>query len=218
MTGREFVESLYRRYFDELEGPVVAIRKALAELDPATPEFVNLMQRQAKKELAHGMAFTRAILQYQELEPQERAHVAEQAADEFRHHALIRAYLEARGARDDVPSDAYDVYFAQFLEGDVRAFRLCNIAEKSAVLFMEHLRDVTPDPAVREMAAAIVDDEEGHEERVTEKLAGFAEQEENRGFLERMFVRSWATQKEGVEREGRELGVDVDGICARFKP
>lgn len=218
MTGKEFVESLYRRYFDELEGPVVAIRKALAELDPATPEFVNLMQRQAKKELAHGMAFTRAILQYQELEPHERAHVAEQAADEFRHHALIRDYLEARGARDDVPSDAYDVYFGQFLEGDVRAFRLCNIAEKSAVLFMEHLRDVTPDPAVREMAAAIVDDEEGHEERVTEKLARFAEQKENREFLETMFLRSWATQKEGVEREGRELGVDVDKILARFKP
>ena len=51
MTGREFVESLWRRYHTELEGPVIAIRKALAELDPQTPEFVGLMQRQAKKEV-----------------------------------------------------------------------------------------------------------------------------------------------------------------------
>ena len=36
MTGREFVESLWSRYHDELEGPVIAIRKALAELDPRT--------------------------------------------------------------------------------------------------------------------------------------------------------------------------------------
>lgn len=216
MTGREFIDALYRRHFDALEGPVVAIRKALAELDPRSQEFVNLMQRQAKKELAHGMAFTRAILQYGELEPHERAHVAEQAADEFRHHALIKDYLETRGALDDVPSDAYDAYFGQFLEGDVRAFRLCNIAEKSAVIFMEHLRDVTPDPVVREMVRAIVEDEEGHEERVTEQLARFAAHEDNRDFLETMFVQSWATQKEGVEREGRELGVDVDKILAQF--
>lgn len=216
MTGRDFVESLYQRHFASLEGPVIAVRKALAQLDPGSPEFVALMQRQAKKELAHGMAFTRAILQYDQLEPHERAHVAEQAADEFRHHALICDYLEARGVQDDVPSDAYDSYFGQFLAGDIRAFRLCNIAEKSAVVFMEHLRDVTPDPAVREMARAIVEDEEGHEERVTEKLARFAENEENREFLEAMFVQSWATQKEGVVREGKELGVDVEGILARF--
>lgn len=217
MTGKEFVESLYHRHFDELEGPVVAIRKTLAELDPHTPEFVGLMQRQAKKELAHGLAFTKAVLQYDELEPHERAHVAEQAADELKHYALIKDYLNSRNADDDVPSDAYDTYFGQFLTGDIRAFRLCNIAEKSAVIFMEHLRDVTPDPVVRQMAKAIVDDEEGHGERVTAKLARFAEDEENREFLENMYVQSWATQKEGVIREGRELGVDVDGILARFK-
>lgn len=217
MTGREFVESLYRRYFDTLEGPVVAIRKALAELDPESREFVNLMQRQAKKEFAHGVAFSKAVLQYRELEPHERADVAEQAADEFRHYALIKDYLETRNADDDVPSDAYDAYFGQFLTGDIRAFRLCNIAEKSAVIFMEHLRDVTPDPLVRKMASAIVDDEEGHEERVTAKLADFAQDEANRPFLEQMFVQSWATQKEGVVREGRELGVNVDAILARFE-
>jgi len=217
MTGKEFVESLYHRYFETLEGPVVAIRKALAELDPKSPEFVNLMQRQAKKEFAHGVAFTKAVLQYDELEPHERAQVAEQAADEFRHYALIKDYLNARNANDDVPSDAYDAYFGQFLMGDIRAFRLCNIAEKSAVIFMEHLRDVTPDPVVRQMAKAIVDDEEGHEERVTAKLAGFAEDAANREFLENMFVQSWSTQREGVVREGRELGVDVDRILAQFK-
>ncbi len=216
MTGREFVESLGRRYHDELEGPVIAIRKALAELDPDSPQFVALMQRQAKKELAHAVAFTKALLQYDELEPHERAHVAEQAADEYKHHALIREYLDGRGAGDDVPVAAYDGYFGQFLTGDVRAFRLCNIAEKSAVVFMEHMRDTTPDPAVRQLAKDIVDDEEGHEDMVMEKLARFAEDPANREFLENMFVQSWSSQKEGVIREGRELGVDVDGILQGF--
>ncbi len=218
MTGREFVESLWSRYHDELEGPVIAIRKALAELDPRTPEFVALMQRQAKKELAHGVAFTRALLQYGELEPHERAHVAEQAADEYKHYALITDYLDGRDAADDVPADAYDGYFGQFLTGDVRAFRLCNIAEKSAVVFMQHLRDVTPDPVVRQLAKDIVDDEEGHEDMVMKKLARFAEDAGNREFLENMFVQSWGSQKEGVIREGRDLGVDVDGILRDFKP
>lgn len=217
MTGREFVASLWSRYHDELEGPVIAVRKALAELDPRSPEFVALMQRQAKKELAHAVAFTRALLQYSELEPHERAHVAEQAADEYKHYALIRDYLDSRGAPDDVPADAYDGYFGQFLTGDVRAFRLCNIAEKSAVVFMEHMRDVTPDPVVRQLAKDIVDDEEGHEEMVMEKLAAFAEEAGNREFLENMFVQSWSSQKEGVMREGRELGVDVDGVLREFK-
>ena len=216
MTGREFVESLWSRYHDELEGPVIAIRKALAELDPRSPEFVGLMQRQAKKELAHGVAFTKALLQYGELEPHERAHMAEQAADEYRHYALIKDYLTGRGAADDIPAEAYDGYFGQFLTGDVRAFRLCNIAEKSAVVFMQHLRDVTPDPVVRQLAKDIVDDEEGHEDLVMEKLARFAEDPANREFLENMFVQSWSSQKEGVIREGRELGVDVDGILQRF--
>ena len=217
MTGREFVESLWSRYHDELEGPVIAIRKALAELDPQTPEFVSLMQRQAKKELAHAVAFTKALLQYGELEHHERAGVAEQAADEYRHYALIKDYLAGRGAADDIPAEAYDGYFGQFLTGDVRAFRLCNIAEKSAVVFMEHMRDVTPDPVVRQLAKDIVDDEEGHEDMVMEKLARFAEDPGNREFLENMFVQSWTSQKEGVIREGRELGIDVDAILGRFK-
>ncbi len=216
MTGREFVESLWRRYHTELEGPVIAIRKALAELDPQTPEFVGLMQRQAKKELAHAVAFTKALLQYRELEPHERAHVAEQAADEYRHYALIKDYLAKRGATDDVSADAYDGYFGQFLAGDVRAFRLCNIAEKSAVVFMQHMRDVTVDPVVRKLAKDIVDDEEGHEDLIMGKLARFADDPSNREFLEDMFVRSWGSQKEGVVIEGRELGVDVDGILLRI--
>ena len=217
MTGREFVESLWSRYHDELEGPVIAIRKALAELDPASPEFVGLMQRQAKKELAHAVAFTKALLQYDELEPHERYDVAEQAADEYKHYALIKDYLDSRGVADDIPAQAYDGYFGQFLTGDVRAFRLCNIAEKSAVVFMVHLRDVTPDPVVRQLAKDIVDDEEGHEDLVMDKLARFAEDAGNREFLENMFVQSWSSQKEGVIREGRELGVDVDGILRRFE-
>lgn len=216
MTGREFVESLWSRYHDELEGPVIAIRKALAELAPSSPEFVALMQRQAKKELAHAVAFTKALLQYDELEPHERAHVAEQAADEYKHHALIKDYLDSRGAADDVPVAAYDGYFGQFLTGDIRAFRLCNIAEKSAVVFMEHMRDTTPDSTVRQLAKDIVDDEEGHEDMVMEKLARFAEDPANREFLENMFVQSWSSQKEGVIREGRELGIDVDGILQDF--
>lgn len=216
MTGKEFVESLWSRHHTELEGPVIAIRKALAELDPQTTEFVGLMQRQAKKELAHAVAFTKALLQYHELEPHERARVAEQAADEYRHYALIKDYLATRGATDDVSADAYDGYFGQFLAGDVRAFRLCNIAEKSAVVFMQHMRDVTIDPVVRKLAKDIVDDEEGHEDLIMEKLARFADDPSNREFLEDMFVRSWGSQKEGVVIEGRELGVDVDGILLRI--
>ena len=53
---------------------------------------------------------------------------------------------------------------------------------------------------------------EGQEDRVMEKLARFAEDPGNREMLEKMFVQSWSSQKEGVMREGRELGIDVDGI------
>ena len=48
--------------------------------------------------------------------------MAEQAADEYRHYALIKDYLTGRGAADDIPAEAYDGYFGQFLTGDVRAF------------------------------------------------------------------------------------------------
>ena len=76
---------------------------------------------------------------------------------------------------------------------------------------------MTPDPVVRQLAKDIVDDEEGHEDMVMEKLARFAEDAGNREFLENMFVQSWGSQKEGVIREGRDLGVDVDGILRDFK-
>ena len=76
---------------------------------------------------------------------------------------------------------------------------------------------MTPDPVVRKLAKDIVDDEEGHEDMVMEKLARFAEDPGNREFLENMFVQSWSSQKDGVIREGRELGIDVDGILRRFE-
>ncbi|MBI2360969.1 MAG: hypothetical protein HYV04_19025, partial [Deltaproteobacteria bacterium] len=96
-------------------------------------------------------------------------------------------------------------------------FRLCNIAEKSAVAFIDHLWHVSPDPEVRQMAEAMVGDEEGHEDRVLENLGRFAADESKRVFLERHFVQSWATQKEGVFLEARELGVDVENVVAKFK-
>ena len=77
-------------------------------------------------------------------------------------------------------------------------------------------RDVTVDPVVRQLAKDIVDDEEGHEDLIMGKLARFADDPSNREFLEDMFVRSWGSQKEGVVIEGRELGVDVDGILLRI--
>lgn len=195
---------------------MLALRKALAELDPATPEFVMLMQRQAKREARHGVAFTKALLQYPEFAHHERADVAEQAAEEYRHFAIIKDYLLERG--EDVegdPVDAYDGYFDRFLEGDIRAFRLCNIAEKSAVVFIEHLRDATHDDRVRRMAEAILADEEEHGELLSAKLARIAEDESARAFLEEQFVQSWSSQKTGVMAEARELGVDVDRVMAR---
>ncbi|MGH7771142.1 MAG: ferritin-like domain-containing protein [Candidatus Binatia bacterium] len=218
MTGQDFIDYLYRKYYPELEGPIIAVRKALAEVDPQSPAFVSLMQRQAKRELRHGIAFTKALLQYPELDHHERAEVAEQAADEYKHHALIKDYLRSRGADvEDIPVDAYDSYFGQFLSGDVEAFRLCNIAEKSAVVFMNHLRTVSKDPEVRRLAAEIIGDEEGHEDRVREKLARIAEDESRREFLERHFVQSWASQKKGVFLEAKELGIDLDKVLAEFR-
>jgi hypothetical protein len=218
MTGAEFVDYLYQKYFPELEGPILAVRKALAELDTQSSAFVSLMQRQAKRELSHGIAFTKALLQYKELDHHEQTEVAEQAADEYKHYALIKDYLRSRGADvEDIPADAYDVYFGQFLTGDVEAFRLCNIAEKSAVVFMTHMSQASKDPAVRKLASAIVGDEEGHEERIKAKLAEVAEDESRRAFLEKHFVQSWASQKEGVFLEAKELGLDLDMILTRFK-
>ncbi len=218
MTGQEFIGYLYRKYYPELEGPILAVRKALAELDPQSPSFLSLMQRQAKRELRHALAFTKALLQYPELDHHERAEIAEQAADEYKHHALIKDYLRSRGADvEDIPADAYDSYFGQFLSGDVEAFRLCNIAEKSAVVFMIHLSTVSKDPEVRRLAAEIIGDEEGHEDRVREKLARVAEDERRREFLERHFVQSWASQKEGVFLEAKELGIDLDKVLAEFR-
>lgn len=215
MNGAEFVQSLDDKYFSQLEGPVLALRKALAELDPASPQFVALMQRQAKRELRHGVAFTKALLQYEALAHHEKADVAEQAAEEYRHFAIIKDYLLARG--EDVegdPVDAYDAYFDRFLQGDIGAFRLCNIAEKSAVVFIEHLRDATPDAEVRKMADAILADEEEHGEMLADKLTRIAENEADRPFLEEQFVASWASQKKGVVAEARELGIDVDRVLA----
>lgn len=215
MNGADFVKSLEAKHYLTLEGPVLALRKALAELDPASETFVALMQRQAKRELRHGVAFTKALLQYDGLAHHEKADVAEQAAEEYRHFAIIKDYLLARG--QDVegdPVDAYDAYFDRFLDGDIRAFRLCNIAEKSAVVFIEHLRNVTPDAAVRRMADDILADEEEHGEMLADKLARIADVESNRPFLEAQFVASWSSQKTGVVAEATELGIDVPAVLA----
>ncbi len=218
MNGREFVESLYRKYYPDLEGPIIAVRKALAELEPKSPAFAQLMQRQAKKELSHARAFSKAVLQYPELNPHERAEIAHQAAEEFEHYALLKDYLKSRDADiEDLSADAYGAYFDQFLTGDVEAFRLCNIAEKSAVVFLRHLRDATKDPDVRRLAQAMVADEEGHEDRVKLQLAKIAENENRRDFLTKQFVQSWASQKTGVFLEARELGLDLEKVLASFK-
>jgi len=218
LNGREFVEFLYTKYYPELEGPIVAVRKALAELDPKSPAFVQLMQRQAKRELSHARAFSKAVLQYPELDPHERAEVAHQAAEEYEHYALLKDYLKSRDADiEDLSADAFGAYFDQFLTGDVEAFRLCNIAEKSAVVFLRHLRDVSTDPDVGRLAQAMVADEEGHEDRVKSKLARIAEDESKRDFLEKQFVQSWASQKTGVFLEAKELGLDLAKVLASFK-
>lgn len=218
MTGAEFVDHLYRKYYPELEGPILAVRKALAELDTQSQAFFSLMQRQAKRELSHGIAFTKALLHYKELAHHERADVAEQAADEYRHYALIKDFLRSRGADvEDISADAYDAYFGQFLTGDVEAFRLCNIAEKSAVVFMTHMSQKSKDPEVRSLAAAIVGDEEGHEDLIKAKLAKIAEDEDRRPFLEKHFIQSWASQKEGVFREAEELGIDLEKVLSSFR-
>jgi len=218
LNGREFVDALYRKYYPDLEGPIIAVRKALAELDPKSPAFVQLMQRQAKRELSHARAFSKAVLQYPELDPHERAEVAHQAAEEYEHYALLKDYLKSRGADiEDLSADAYGAYFDQFLTGDVEAFRLCNIAEKSAVVFLRHLRDVSTDPDVGRLAQAMVADEEGHEDRVKSMLARIAEDESKRDFLEKQFVQSWASQKTGVFLEAKELGLDLAKVLASFK-
>jgi hypothetical protein len=213
MNGTDFVKAIETKHFPTLEGPVLALRKALAELDPASPAFVALIQRQAKRELRHGVAFTKALLQYDQLAHHEKADVCEQAAEEYRHFAIIKDYLIARG--EDVegdPVDGYDAYFDRFLDGDIRAFRLCNIAEKSAVVFVEHLRNVTSDADVRKMADDILADEEEHSEMLVDKLARFADVEANRPFLEEQFVASWSSQKTGVVAEASELGIDVPAV------
>ena len=218
MNGAEFLKDLIQRHYPELEGPVIAVRKALAELDTSSPQFVELMRRQAKREVTHGIAFTKALLIYDQLEPHERADVAEQAAEEYRHYALIRDYLEARGAEvEEVPADAYNAYFDRFLSGDIKVFRLCNIAEKSAVAFITHLRDASKDPAVRKLAAEIIADEEEHEDLMESKMVRIAEDEAERGFLEEQFVESWTSLKTGVFLEATELGVNVDQTVAQFK-
>jgi len=213
INGADFVRSLEAKHYPTLEGPVLALRKALAELDPASPAFVALMQRQAKRELRHGVAFTKALLRYDGLAHHEKADVAEQAAEEYRHFAIIKDYLNSRG--EDVegdPVDAYDAYFDRFLDTDIRVFRLCNIAEKSAVVFIEHLRTVTPDPAVRAMADSILADEEEHGEMLSDKLARIADVEADRPFLEAQFIASWSSQKSGVIAEATELGIDVPAV------
>jgi hypothetical protein len=215
MNGADYITALEAKHYPTLEGPVLALRKALAELDPASAPFVALMQRQAKRELRHGVAFTKALLQYEQLEHHEKADVCEQAAEEYRHFAIIKDYLLARG--EDVegdPVDAYDAYFDRFLDGDIRAFRLCNIAEKSAVVFVEHLRNATGDADVRKMADDILADEEEHGEMLADKLARFADAEADRPFLEEQFVASWSSQKTGVVAEATELGVDVPAVLA----
>ena len=218
MNGAEFVAHLNEKYYLELEGPIIAVRKALAELDPSSPAFVELLQRQAKKEEAHAVAFTKALDLYPELNEQERLQVAEQAAEEHNHFVLLRDYLQTRGiAMENDPGDAYSAYFDRFLAGNVKAFRLCNIAEKSAGAVFMHMGAVTTDPAVRKLVDSIMADEADHGDSLATKLSVLASNEGERDFLERHFVESWSSQKSGVFLEAEELGVDVERVLADFR-
>ena len=98
----------------------------------------------------------------------------------------------------------------------MKAFRLCNIAEKSAVAFFMHMGAVTTDPAVRKLVDSIMADEADHGDSLATKLSVMASDEGERDFLERHFVESWSSQKTGVFLEAEELGVDVKGVLAKF--
>ena len=81
MTGWEFTKYLYPEYYPDLEGSVIAERKSLAEMGTKSPAVRALMQWQVKREISHGIAFSKALFQYPELGPHERTEVVEQAAD-----------------------------------------------------------------------------------------------------------------------------------------
>ena len=70
---------------------------------------------------------------------------------------------------------------------------------------------------MQKLAQEILVDEQGHEDRLASKLGRIAEDESERGFLEKQFVQSWASQKTGVFLEAQELGVDVEQVLANFR-
>jgi hypothetical protein len=84
---------LTEKHYPELEGTALALRRALAELDRASPEFVSLIQRQAKRELRHSVACTKARLQYDGL--------ARIANDESRHPFLEEQFAASGSSRLD---------------------------------------------------------------------------------------------------------------------
>jgi hypothetical protein len=69
------------------------VRAALAELDRSTPQFVELAQRQVKRDLTHVIAFTKALLIYRESKGHERTDVA--ATDVFMVRNRLQALEEA---------------------------------------------------------------------------------------------------------------------------
>ncbi|MDP6559301.1 MAG: hypothetical protein QF619_04110 [Candidatus Binatia bacterium] len=97
MTSRELTTHPDPKFYPDLEGSAIAVRKSLAEMGTKSPAFIALMQRQTKREISHGIAFYKALLQYPELDPHER--------DEYKHYALIKDFLKSRGAdAEDVPA------------------------------------------------------------------------------------------------------------------
>lgn len=210
MEGREFVDHLWKKYYDVYEGPIRVIRDGWADFPAGSAKLNQVLSEQAIVELMGGEAQLSGVVRFPDIEYHLRTKIARHGFDELRHYEILRDYL--RQMNSEVDADAaqhFRSYYSIQTARDKTYFLLGNFGEKSADNFFKDLYEKTTDAHLKEMCRDINIDEGFHMELLDEKMMLFAGHEAGREMLERTFDEVWKSVFASILQTSLKFGVDA---------
>lgn len=213
MNAKEFVASLWTKYYPRYEAPIKALRVEMCKIELKGPRFEKLFSELAAVEIMGGEAFINCLLRYPEIEYHLRSKIARQGFDEIRHYELLRDFMKEQGSDVDPEAEKlYREYYGLQTDRGIMHAMVGNAPEKNADnLFREYER-TTKNPRFKEIARDINLDEAFHMELLNDKLELYSQDEKNREQVEEIFEESWRLAFKNNIRLARDLDLDAAKI------
>lgn len=223
MDAKDFVRSLWQKYYDKYEGPCKALRVEMCNLELSSQPFRKLLGYQALVEKSGGESFMQCALKYPEIDYHLRTKIARQAFDELRHHQLLADFLKELGEQiDDEVCNLYqsirfdrngtDRYYGIQTNRDFMSAMIGNVGEKNSDNFFQELYRRTTHPRLKEISHSINLDEKFHMALLDEKLQLFSKDPSSRIAAERLFKEAWEATLRNNIKLSEELGMVPEKI------